>query len=147
MPRPKLRPEDRQRSCKACLACKVAKIRCDSQLPCASCIRRDRGSGCIYSDIDRRQRRYRSLPATHYDSSEPQGTSPATADPIVDNQYESSRLDDDPLDPTFSTGPITPEPSIDGDPSLPLPNGSLPHSPMEGPEPGKLGLYVTWKLP
>ena len=48
MPRPKVRPEDRQRSSKACVACKASKIRCDSELPCAACIRRDRASLCVY---------------------------------------------------------------------------------------------------
>ncbi|EED22426.1 C6 transcription factor, putative [Talaromyces stipitatus ATCC 10500] len=60
MPRPKVRPEDRQRSSKACLPCQVSKIRCDSQTPCTSCLRRDRTSACIYVESHRRRR-----PRTH----------------------------------------------------------------------------------
>lgn len=56
MPRPKVSPENRQRSDRACLACKVAKIRCNSQQPCGSCLRRDQAETCIYSGIDRRRR-------------------------------------------------------------------------------------------
>jgi hypothetical protein len=143
MPRPKVRPEERQRSCKACLACKSAKIRCDSQSPCASCIRRDRGNSCIYSDVDRRMRRHRRLVNTHYESSERPDTSPATVFPAVDNQYESSHPDDDPLNPTFSSGPITPEASNDGDHGLPLPGGSLSHGPMDEPEQSKFWIIES----
>ena len=56
MPRPKVRPENRQRSDRACLACKASKIRCNSQHPCGSCLRRDQAESCIYSGIDRRRR-------------------------------------------------------------------------------------------
>lgn len=48
MPRPRVRPEQRQRSSKACNSCRASKIRCDAQLPCASCIRRDRPGSCTY---------------------------------------------------------------------------------------------------
>ncbi|KAH7137829.1 hypothetical protein EDB81DRAFT_693101 [Dactylonectria macrodidyma] len=58
MPRPKVRPEDRQRSRKACSACKGSKIRCDSELPCSSCTKRGQSSSCEYSDIDRRRRHH-----------------------------------------------------------------------------------------
>ncbi|KAH8699264.1 hypothetical protein BGW36DRAFT_294939 [Talaromyces proteolyticus] len=55
MPRPKVRPEDRQRSSKACLPCQASKIRCDSQSPCMSCMRRDRASTCSYNETSRRR--------------------------------------------------------------------------------------------
>lgn len=55
MPRPKVRPEDRQRSSKACLPCQASKIRCDSQTPCMSCVRRDRSAACIYVETHRRR--------------------------------------------------------------------------------------------
>ncbi len=58
MPRPKVRPEDRQRSSRACTACKASKIRCDSQSPCAACVRRERGAFCIYQSTGRQRRRY-----------------------------------------------------------------------------------------
>ncbi|KAL2825053.1 hypothetical protein BDW59DRAFT_180004 [Aspergillus cavernicola] len=56
MPRPKVRPENRQRSARACVACKSSKIRCDALQPCASCIRRDQADSCSYSGVDRRRR-------------------------------------------------------------------------------------------
>jgi len=55
MPRPKVRPEDRQRSSKACLPCQASKIRCDSQTPCISCVRRDRSAACTYVETHRQQ--------------------------------------------------------------------------------------------
>lgn len=55
MPRPKVRPEDRQRSSKACLPCQASKIRCDSQTPCISCVRRDRSAACTYVETHRRR--------------------------------------------------------------------------------------------
>lgn len=56
MPRPKVRPRNRQRSWRACLVCKASKIRCDAGDPCGSCLRRDQGSSCIYSGVDRRRK-------------------------------------------------------------------------------------------
>ncbi|OKL55458.1 hypothetical protein UA08_09281 [Talaromyces atroroseus] len=57
MPRPKVRPEDRLRAPRACLACKASKIRCDAQRPCASCVRRKHPDACVYSGVDGRRRR------------------------------------------------------------------------------------------
>lgn len=65
MPRPRVRAEDRQRASKACLPCKASKKRCDSRVPCISCLRRNRVSECIY-DERRPPRRRRPL---HTDSS------------------------------------------------------------------------------
>ncbi|KAH0842483.1 putative Fungal specific transcription factor [Fonsecaea pedrosoi] len=48
MPRPKVRPEDRQRSAKACLPCKASKKRCNAQQPCSNCVRRRTPSSCRY---------------------------------------------------------------------------------------------------
>lgn len=58
MPRPKVRPEDRKRSCKACVSCKASKIRCDSRLPCATCVRRGQSAACVYTGTDRRRTRH-----------------------------------------------------------------------------------------
>jgi hypothetical protein len=58
MPRPKVRPEDRKRSCKACVSCKASKIRCDSRLPCAACQKRGQSATCIYTGTDRRRTRH-----------------------------------------------------------------------------------------
>ena len=50
MPRPKVRPEDRQRAVKACVPCKNSKKRCDSRTPCSNCCRRDCETLCTYDD-------------------------------------------------------------------------------------------------
>ncbi|ETS78727.1 hypothetical protein PFICI_08580 [Pestalotiopsis fici W106-1] len=59
MPRPRVRPEERQRSERACAACKASKIRCDSQIPCEACVRRKRSQYCVYTHFDRRRHRHR----------------------------------------------------------------------------------------
>lgn len=48
MPRRRIRPEDRQRAIKACIPCKTSKKRCDSRLPCATCVKRDCEFSCVY---------------------------------------------------------------------------------------------------
>lgn len=78
MPRPKVRPEDRQRAARACLICKASKKRCDAQLPCSNCVRRNKHSQCSYEDSDlmepppKRQHRM----STSNQSSEPAFTLP-----------------------------------------------------------------------
>ena len=70
MPRPKVRPEDRQRAAKACLPCKFSKKRCDAQLPCAHCSRRNNASACTYEDsvYANRTSRRRASTSTHRQS-------------------------------------------------------------------------------
>ncbi|KAJ5580013.1 uncharacterized protein N7459_005998 [Penicillium hispanicum] len=48
MPRPKVRPENRLRSSRACDLCKASKIRCDARIPCAACVKRNRPNDCNY---------------------------------------------------------------------------------------------------
>lgn len=48
MPRPRVRPEDRRRSVRACEACRLSRKRCDSQLPCALCSDKGLGAQCHY---------------------------------------------------------------------------------------------------
>ncbi|KAH7367040.1 hypothetical protein B0T11DRAFT_49889 [Plectosphaerella cucumerina] len=48
MPRPKVRPEDRQRAVRACVPCKNSKKRCDARLPCSNCCRRECEAACIF---------------------------------------------------------------------------------------------------
>lgn len=70
MPRPRVRPEDRQRAAKACLPCKSSKKRCDAQQPCSNCVRRRAASSCSYAESShvRHQdgRRKQSASQTHY---------------------------------------------------------------------------------
>ncbi|CZR61900.1 related to nitrate assimilation regulatory protein nirA [Phialocephala subalpina] len=60
MPRPRVRPADRQRAPKACVTCKVSKKRCDANLPCALCVRKGRAESCTYPDVDEKGRSSRS---------------------------------------------------------------------------------------
>ena len=55
MPRPKVKPMDRQRSVRACVSCKRSKIRCDAEHPCAMCKRRGRAEECIYEPAQSRR--------------------------------------------------------------------------------------------
>lgn len=48
MPRAKVKPENRQRSVKACQPCKTSKTRCDAESPCAACVKRGRTHACVY---------------------------------------------------------------------------------------------------
>lgn len=49
MPRPRVRPEDRQRAPKACEPCKIAKKRCDSVTPCRTCVKKGIAPSCTYA--------------------------------------------------------------------------------------------------
>jgi hypothetical protein len=55
MPRPKVRPEDRRRSVRACDTCKHLKKRCDSLLPCTPCTKKGISESCEYSEKTRRR--------------------------------------------------------------------------------------------
>ncbi|KAI6354084.1 hypothetical protein MCOR25_008753 [Pyricularia grisea] len=48
MPRPPVRPEDRQRVARACQTCKASKKRCDGVRPCGSCSKKGLGEICRY---------------------------------------------------------------------------------------------------
>lgn len=48
MPRPPVRPEDRQRVARACQTCKSSKKRCDGAQPCGSCSKKGLGDVCRY---------------------------------------------------------------------------------------------------
>jgi hypothetical protein len=56
MPRPKPRPEDRQRITRACSSCKASKIKCDGRCPCETCDKRGRASTCRIAGVDGRRR-------------------------------------------------------------------------------------------
>ncbi|KAB8215088.1 hypothetical protein BDV33DRAFT_227853 [Aspergillus novoparasiticus] len=87
MPRPKVRPEDRQRSSHACQTCKALKIRCDSQRPCSSCMQRGLDNVCQYSGMDRRRRKLRAAACnTHSNSIRRQdGSSPTHGVAAIDD--------------------------------------------------------------
>ncbi|KFA46121.1 hypothetical protein S40293_03774 [Stachybotrys chartarum IBT 40293] len=48
MPRPKVRPELRQRAVQACIPCKTSKKRCDARRPCSNCCRRGCEPTCVF---------------------------------------------------------------------------------------------------
>lgn len=60
MPRPKVKPQDRQRSVKACDACKASKKRCDARQPCRLCLKKGTPDTCNYTPTSRDRRRRHS---------------------------------------------------------------------------------------
>lgn len=62
MPRPKVKPQDRQRSARACDSCKASKKRCDANQPCRLCIKKGTQDTCTFTPTprDRRSRHTRS---------------------------------------------------------------------------------------
>jgi hypothetical protein len=118
MPRPKVRPEDRQRSSRACQACKALKIRCDSNHPCASCIRRGQANSCVYSGTDRRRRKQGVLLRHGHGLDGTEGSPSQTrGDATETGQNTSTAVISFPLDTLFSE-PVTPDSSHDGNPSI-----------------------------
>lgn len=65
MPRPKVKPQDRQRSVRACDACKASKKRCDANQPCRLCLKKGTQDACTYTPTsrDRRSRHSQSAPS------------------------------------------------------------------------------------
>lgn len=77
MPRPKVKPQDRQRSARACLPCKASKIRCDAATPCGPCLKRERTSACVYLESSRKRQKTSHqqtspLPTPSLDDTSPQ---------------------------------------------------------------------------
>lgn len=56
MPRPKVKPQDRQRSVRACDACKASKKRCDANQPCRLCLKKGAQDTCTYTPTARDKR-------------------------------------------------------------------------------------------
>lgn len=55
MPRRRVPPDQRQRSSKACEACRATKKRCNDQAPCSNCLRRGLASSCTNLDQHQQQ--------------------------------------------------------------------------------------------
>lgn len=64
MPRPKVKPQDRQRSIRACDTCKASKKRCDANQPCRLCLKKGTQDSCVYSPTTRDRRRRHSQSTT-----------------------------------------------------------------------------------
>ncbi|KAJ0104034.1 hypothetical protein J7T55_009699 [Diaporthe amygdali] len=73
MPRPKVKPQDRQRSARACDACKASKKRCDGNQPCRLCLKKGTQDTCTYRPTARGRR------SRHSESKSPQASSIAVA--------------------------------------------------------------------
>lgn len=124
MPRPKVKPQDRQRSARACLPCKASKIRCDAGTPCGPCLKRERTSACVYLESSRKRQK-----TSHH---EQQTTSP----------LPTPSLDD--TSPLFETSPprIQPIQPIEG--PLSISNApTLTATTTPTPEPGHSGSRTT----
>lgn len=61
MPRPKVKPQDRQRSARACDTCKASKKRCDANQPCRLCLKKGTQDTCTYTPTRRDRRSRHSL--------------------------------------------------------------------------------------
>lgn len=120
MPRPKVRPENRQRAYRACLACKASKIRCDAQHPCGSCLRRDQTSSCTYLGVDRRRRAQNIVPCVLSLPEQAPLWVNITSGPPSPNDFSI------PPGTPFSVGPVTPDLSSVADPEIPAPDKERP---------------------
>jgi Fungal Zn(2)-Cys(6) binuclear cluster domain len=95
MPRPKVKPQDRRRSRKACDTCKSSKKRCDANLPCVLCVRKGVASSCSYSVTGRRNRVVQTQNvAVHQPSSEESSglsTPVGLRRPLQNQEHRSSK--------------------------------------------------------
>ncbi|POR38885.1 hypothetical protein TPAR_00891 [Tolypocladium paradoxum] len=114
MPRPKVRPEDRQRAVMACTPCKNSKKRCDSRTPCSNCCRRDCEAACIYdangfspprSAESRRQSNVRS----HLDG---RRRTPPQSMSLDEDMETESTMYHDPMSTGARHAPQTPESTL-----------------------------------
>lgn len=90
MPRPRVQPQDRLRSVRACDVCKASKKRCDSQLPCRACSERNEASNCTYSHPVRRRASQRVVAAPPVPSPPSRGRSRSRAFPTWSSRVTSS---------------------------------------------------------
>ncbi|KAH7130918.1 hypothetical protein EDB81DRAFT_871384 [Dactylonectria macrodidyma] len=109
MTRPKVRAEDRKRSARACGACKASKKRCDSKLPCSTCVKKGAADLCNFSTLRRQYpfasaRPARSIESFVSASSSTQGT----LRPLAPRE-QSIGLQTPPSCPSSETRPVCPE--------------------------------------
>lgn len=108
-----MKPQDRQRSARACLPCKASKIRCDAASPCGPCCKRERTSACVYLESSRKRQKTSPFPTPSIGDTSPQfANTPITTHHVAPIE---------PLDvpPVASTAPTvtanttpTPEPGL-----------------------------------
>lgn len=80
MPRPKVKPQDRQRSARACDACKASKKRCDANQPCRLCLKKGTQDTCTFTPTARD----RSSRHSEFRSSKANSIAVATDDSLAD---------------------------------------------------------------
>ncbi|KAM3413807.1 hypothetical protein BST61_g10490 [Cercospora zeina] len=71
MPRPKVKPQDRQRSARACVPCKASKIRCNAATPCGPCLKRERIDACVYLESSRKRQKTSPFPTPSVEDASP----------------------------------------------------------------------------
>lgn len=94
MPRPKVKPQDRQRSARACDTCKASKKRCDANQPCRLCVKKGTQDTCTYTPTRRERRsRHSQSEVSHENSLAPvtAGDSAAQPRPILDVSSQRPR--------------------------------------------------------
>lgn len=107
MPRPKVKPQDRQRSARACDACKASKKRCDANEPCLLCIRKGTQDSCTFTPSPRDRRSLRSSSrATSLTAARPAPTRvvPTNVSSAVTRSTQRP-------EPQFSNRPVVPRPA------------------------------------
>lgn len=96
MGRPKVRPEDRRRAPLACVSCQTSKKRCDSRVPCATCVHRRQPHRCVYAESSRRRQMVDVLGGRRArDAAAAAAPPPSTAGPLSaagENQSQSQSL-------------------------------------------------------
>lgn len=100
MPRPHVKPEDRQRVANACAPCKTSKKRCDATTPCTPCIKKGQPESCTYTTRRSRLRATNLDREAHAGASREAASTLATISrqgferPLSGAQYEPPRADE-----------------------------------------------------
>lgn len=101
MPRPKVKPQDRQRSARACDACKASKKRCDANEPCRLCLKKGTQDTCTYTPTARDRSSRRSEAKSSRANSIAVATNVSSADfrPVITtpSQRPRAQFGDQPL--------------------------------------------------
>lgn len=111
MPRPKVKPQDRQRSARACLPCKASKIRCDAATPCGPCLKRERTSACVYLESSRK----RQKTTHHHNQAEPSPLPTPSLDdtsPQFDTNSPAASSHVAPIQPIDASLPVSHAPTV-----------------------------------
>ncbi|KAI5363670.1 hypothetical protein Slin15195_G093230 [Septoria linicola] len=133
MPRPKVKPQDRQRSARACVPCKASKIRCDAGVPCGPCLKRERIDACVYLESARKRQKTSPLPTPSVEDASPR-YDPRLED---DSQHGRSKTTVVPFAPIASMLPAN------GLQSRAATVTGTHTSPSNTPEPGKDASRMT----